>query len=99
MRRLLNSIAGVVLCLFLTATAQAADLTPAKTWNTDRAAHLLRRAGFGGTPEQVRYLTDLDLDGAVDYLVDYEKVSQTDPDFIPMKPPDLAAVRMNMEEV
>ncbi|HEY3242917.1 MAG TPA: DUF1800 domain-containing protein, partial [Phycisphaerae bacterium] len=31
-------------------------------------------------------------------LVDYEKISQTDPDFIPMKPPDLAAVRMNMEE-
>ncbi len=35
------------------------------------AAHLLWRAGFGGTWEQAVALADLGLDGAVDRLVDY----------------------------
>ena len=32
------------------------NLTPiaSKDWNYDRAAHLLERAGFGGTPEQIQ---------------------------------------------
>ncbi|HJT82750.1 MAG TPA: hypothetical protein VJ719_16250, partial [Chthoniobacterales bacterium] len=31
------------------------DLTPiqAQEWNAERAAHLLERAGFGGTPEEI----------------------------------------------
>ncbi|MCK6486151.1 MAG: DUF1800 domain-containing protein [Phycisphaerae bacterium] len=43
-------------------------------WNEERAAHLLRRAGFGGTPEQVKYLASLGRDRAVEYLVDYESI-------------------------
>lgn len=39
-----------------------------------RAHHLLNRAGFGGTPAQVRHLTDLGLEKAVDALVDFEKL-------------------------
>jgi len=46
-----------------------------------KAQHLLNRAGFGGTPEQVRGLTAMGLDGAVDYIVDYDKVTST-----PIKP-------------
>src|SRR5688572_5725370 len=46
-----------------------------------KAQHLLNRAGFGGTPEQVRGLAAMGLDGAVDYIVDYEKVPAT-----PIKP-------------
>lgn len=38
------------------------------------AAHLLRRAGFGGTPEQVRHLGSLPRRAAVDLLVDYERI-------------------------
>jgi len=38
------------------------------------AAHLLNRAGFGGTPGEIQRLTDLGLDQAVDYLADYEKI-------------------------
>lgn len=46
-----------------------------------KAHHLLSRAGFGGTPAQVRYLADLGLDRAVALLVDFHqaKHSGTDP--------------------
>jgi hypothetical protein len=50
------------------------DLTPitAAEWNEDRAAHLLAHAGFGGTPEDIRRLADLGVEGAVRTLVHYE---------------------------
>jgi len=38
------------------------------------AAHLLQRAGFGGTPEQVLTLTEMGLDGAVDHLLNWTAV-------------------------
>ncbi len=40
-----------------------------------KATHLINRAGFGGTPSQINAIQKLGLDGAVDYIVDYEKVS------------------------
>jgi hypothetical protein len=43
--------------------AAEAPFTPAM------ARHLLNRAGFGGTPEQIAALVDMGLDGAVDHLV------------------------------
>lgn len=44
-------------------------------WSFEAAAHLLNRAGFGGTPRQIQDLTDLGIEGAVAFLVDYEKVA------------------------
>jgi uncharacterized protein (DUF1800 family) len=44
-------------------------------WNFTTAAHLLNRAGFGGTPAEIEQLAALGLDGAVDRLVDYEKIA------------------------
>jgi uncharacterized protein (DUF1800 family) len=38
-----------------------------------KAQHLLNRAGFGGSPSQVRALATMGLEGAVDHLVDYQK--------------------------
>ena len=38
------------------------------------AAHLLRRAGFGGTPEQVEYVAKLSRRAAVDLFVDYDSI-------------------------
>ena len=38
-------------------------------WNSDAAAHLLRRAGFGGTPEDAEVLAAVGLEGAVDRLL------------------------------
>lgn len=45
-----------------------------RPWAVEDAAHLLRRAGFGGTPEQIEQLHQMGLKAAVDYLVDYDKV-------------------------
>lgn len=57
-------------------SAWANDLTPIgeKDWNPERAAHLLERAGFGGTPDEVARLAAMTPAQAVDSLVDYEKV-------------------------
>jgi hypothetical protein len=48
----------LIILLAAIASAQPAwqnDLAPinAADWNYDRAAHLLERAGFGGTPEEI----------------------------------------------
>jgi uncharacterized protein (DUF1800 family) len=43
-------------------------------WNRDAAAHLLRRAGFGGTPSEIDALTAKGLAGAVSFLVDYDSI-------------------------
>lgn len=43
-------------------------------WNDVTAAHLLNRAGFGGTPAEIESLAALGPEGAVSHFVDYEKV-------------------------
>jgi hypothetical protein len=43
-------------------------------WTRDAAAHLLRRAGFGGTPSEIDDLFARGLEGAVSRLVDYESI-------------------------
>lgn len=52
------------------------DLTPiADTeWSRDRAAHLLERAGFGGTPQEIDLLAEMSPDAAVRHLVEYHRV-------------------------
>src|SRR5262245_14358162 len=55
----------------------ADDLSPisAADWTFDRAAHLLERAGFGGTPEDIARLAAMSPQAAVDALVDYHAIS------------------------
>ena len=52
------------------------DLTPitAAEWNYDRAEHLLERAGFGGTPEDVAKLAAMTPEEAVRSLVYYDDI-------------------------
>jgi uncharacterized protein (DUF1800 family) len=52
------------------------DLSPitANDWNYDRAAHLLERAGFGGTPDEVQQLAKMTPEEAVRHLVRYQAV-------------------------
>src|SRR5947207_1391596 len=49
------------------------DLSPisASDWSFDRAAHLLERAGFGGTPNDIARLAAMSPQAAVSSLVDY----------------------------
>lgn len=55
------------------ATSTLKELKP-QDFDYWKAQHLLNRAGFGGTPSQVRALANMGLGGAVDYIVDYEKI-------------------------
>ncbi len=84
------ALAGAALALCLTAHVVAAnpndwepgpaswtgDLTPiaAADWSYDRAEHLLGRAGFSGTPEEVQRLADMTPEEAVSALVDYDDI-------------------------
>jgi len=55
------------------------DLSPisASDWNAERAAHLLERAGFGGTPEDVDRLAAMTPQQAVDSLVEYARIDNS----------------------
>src|SRR5262245_23682372 len=52
------------------------DLTPITEadWSRNRAAHLLERAGFGGTPEEVDRVAAMTPEAAVRWLVQYQSV-------------------------
>ena len=56
------------------------DLTPvsARDWNAARAAHLLERAGFGGTPDDIARYTAMGPEAAVKALVDFSDAGQAD---------------------
>ncbi len=60
------------------------EALPAAQWNEATAAHLLNRAGFGGSPQEVENLRLMGLDKAVAYFINYERI----PD--PTPPPDWA---------
>ncbi|MCB9856632.1 MAG: DUF1800 domain-containing protein [Phycisphaerales bacterium] len=70
----LLSIAILASALAGTPAAEKDALHAGNAWTRDQAAHLLRRAGFGGTPEQIEYLYKRGRSGAVDYLVEFERV-------------------------
>ena len=77
---------AVGLALAIGMQAQAAtdawigDLTPitAGDWNDDAAAHLLERAGFGGTPPEITAFARLTPEQAVDRLVNFAAVENDD---------------------
>ena len=52
------------------------DLSPIAPadWNYERARHLLERAGFGGTPEEIEALARMTPEAAVHRLVDYAAI-------------------------
>src|SRR5436309_13173278 len=57
-----------------------AAITPAE-WNYDMAAHLLERAGFGGTPEEIEALAKLTPAEAVRRLVYFQNIENPLPAF------------------
>lgn len=69
----------------------------AQSFGYAEAAHLLRRAGFGGTPEEVQRLVEAGVQAAVDQLVDFDKLSFPFPpppiDPMVTEPPDRAELR------
>ena len=55
------------------------DLSPISPadWTYERAAHLIERAGFGATPEEIERLARLTPQQAVDQLVDYAAIDNS----------------------
>ena len=80
-RKVLGWAAGAALAASAAAAPAApaewrGDLSPIgpEDWTRERAAHLLERAGFGGTPEEIARLAAMTPDEAVRRLVNYESV-------------------------
>ena len=57
----------------------ANDLSPisAQDWNAGRAAHLLERAGFGATPEDIQRFAAMTPEAAMKELVDFQGVENS----------------------
>jgi len=105
---------SVFLCLGLAVALRADspaawtdDLSPiaAGEWTHARAAHLLERAGFGATPEEIARVAAMTPSQAVDWLVDYEAIDNGaqmpfdesgiwDPGMDPFPPSRAEAVRL-----
>ena len=64
-------------------------------WNYAKAAHLLNRAGFGGSPAEIEKLADLGPDKAVSHLLDYEKIPDPtpNPDWAHPNPDEIQKLR------
>ena len=77
-RRMLPAVLVWTVAVAWSGAAVWADGLPAsKEWSRDQAAHLLRRAGFGGSPAQVDYLHKLGREKAVDCLLKFESPMPT----------------------
>jgi uncharacterized protein (DUF1800 family) len=86
------------------------DLSPisASDWSYERAAHLIERAGFGASPEEITRLAAKTPEQAVNSLVDYESIDPSglkpfdesgiwDPGMDPFPPSRAEAVRRARE--
>ena len=85
------------------------NLSPiaASDWTYERAAHLLERAGFGATPDDIARVATLTPQQAVDALVDYDAIADDlkpfdesviwDPGMDPFPPSRAEAVRIARE--
>ena len=75
----LSKLAQIAVLAIASLSAYAAPLAwqdsleplPPSEWNRDRAAHLLERAGFGGTPAELAQLAAMSPQQAVRSLVYY----------------------------
>ena len=65
----------------MAATVDSLEPLPASEWSYDHAAHLLERAGFGATPEEIASFAAMTPDAAVDLIVNYEQIADTLPPF------------------
>ncbi len=81
---------------------------PASEWSYDRAAHLIERAGFGATPEEIERLARMTPQQAVNSLVVYDGIDDRglksfdesgiwDPGMDPFPPSRAEAVRIARE--
>ena len=71
----------IIAILATTAIGQTTNpLKSSKNWSRDQAAHLLRRAGFGGTPTEVNQLVRKGRAGAVDAVLQFSEQTPAPPE-------------------
>lgn len=108
--RFVVALASSALILSSADADWANDLRPIDrvAWNYERAAHLIERAGFGGTPDEIRRLAAMSPEEAVNWIVDYESIDASglaefdesgiwDPGMDPFPPSRAEAVRLARE--
>ncbi len=74
---------ALILLAAFTLPTPAATPAAAPKWTRDDAAHLLRRAGFSGTPQQIDRLFAYGQSAAVDYFIDGKIPEGQQPVFAP----------------
>ncbi len=82
---MMRKIFAVLFACSVSASVNAADsdwannLTPiaAQDWNVERAAHLLERAGFGATPEDIQRFAAMTPEVAMKELVDFQGIDNS----------------------
>lgn len=69
-------------------------------WGREQAAHLLRRAGFGGTPQEIDQLAAMGKQKAVDSLLNYDAIRTNSPrpSVERMEPVERTAMRSASDE-
>jgi hypothetical protein len=85
----LAKLAQIAVLAIASLSAHAAPLAwqdsleplPPSEWSRDRAAHLLERAGFGGTPAELAQLAAMSPQQAVRSLVYYRAIKNPLPPF------------------
>src|SRR5438045_2718540 len=117
-RSMFRALLTAVILIAVPALAQTAgpatwknDLSPiaASDWNYDFAAHLLERAGFGGTPEEIQALAKMTPAQAIARLVRFEGADASqlprfdhsgilDPGIQPFPPSRPAVTKMAKEQ-
>jgi uncharacterized protein (DUF1800 family) len=106
----LNALLTTVIFVLTVIGQSANPLKASKNWSRDQAAHLLRRAGFGGTPREVDQLVRKGRAGAVDALLHFSSEVPTPPElnvryFVPPRPagrragPDLPPDEMTLRDL
>lgn len=98
-RNHITSIATTAAILLTASPLIAADLPRAQSWTRERAAHLLRRAGFGGTPDQIDQLAAMPIEDAVSQLVDFENTTGSGKPFAPVKGADRSEIRRQITAI
>jgi uncharacterized protein (DUF1800 family) len=70
---------------------------PDSKWNDATAAHLLNRAGFGGTPDEIERIRQKGLTGAVRQFIDVKSDAASVPPPAWARPRDIRAQRMEIK--
>jgi hypothetical protein len=100
-----DSVAAIVVAQEKAAATHATALgglkpIPAAAWDYAKARHLLVRAGFGGTPDEVQNLYAMGLHNAVNYMVDIYERPTANLEFDPLRleRPEPWESRLNTDE-